>query len=71
MGIVGWILIAKGALFLFGARMVIRELTAVHPVTFGHAARNGLGRLVLRLRLVGFAMAAGGAALVWNVWGGT
>ena len=67
----GWILIAKGALFLFGARMVIRELTAVHPVTFGHAARNGVGRLVLRLRLVGFAMAAGGAALVWNVWGGT
>ena len=65
MGVVGWILIAKGALFLFGARMVIRELAAVHPVTFGHAARNGVGRLVLRLRLVGFAMAAIGGALVW------
>lgn len=65
MGVVGWILIAKGALFLFGARMVIRELTAVHPVTFGHAARNGVGRLVLRLRLVGFVLAAVGGALLW------
>jgi hypothetical protein len=65
MGVVGWILIAKGALFLFGARMVLRELTTVHPVTFGHATRNGVGRFVLRLRLVGFAMAAAGGALVW------
>ena len=65
MGVVGWILIAKGALFLFGARLVIRELTAVHPVTFGHAGRNGVGRLVLRLRLVGFVLAAIGAALAW------
>ena len=65
MGVVGWILIAKGALFLFGARFVIRELTAVHPMTFGHAARNGVGRLALRLRLVGFALAAVGGALVW------
>ena len=65
MGVVGWILIAKGALFLFGARLVIGELTAVHPVTFGHAARKGVGRLVLRLRLVGFVLAAIGAALVW------
>jgi hypothetical protein len=65
MGVVGWILIAKGVLFLFGARFVIRELTAVHPVTFGHAARNGVGRLALRLRLVGFVMAVLGGALVW------
>jgi len=65
MDVVGWILIAKGALFLFGARFVIRELTAVHPMTFGHAARTGVGRLALRLRLVGFALAAVGAALVW------
>ena len=65
MVVVGWILIAKGALFMFGARFVIRELTAVHPVTFGHAARNGFGRLVLRLRLVGFVLAAIGGALVW------
>ena len=65
MGVVGWILIAKGALFLFGARMVLRELTAVHPVTFGFATRNGVGRFVLRLRLLGFAMAAAGGALVW------
>ena len=65
MGVVGWILIVKGALFLFGARMVLRELTAVHPVTFGHATRNGVGRFVLRLRLVGFAMAAIGGAMVW------
>jgi hypothetical protein len=65
MDVVGWILIAKGALFLFGARFVICELTAVHPMTFGHAARNGVGRLALRLRLVGFALAAVGGALVW------
>lgn len=65
MGVVGWILVVKGALFLFGARFVIRELTAVHPVTFGFAARNGVGWLALRLRLVGFAMAAIGAALIW------
>lgn len=65
MGVVGWILIVKGALFLFGARFVIRELTAVHPVTFGFATRNGVGRFALRLRLVGFAMAAIGAAMVW------
>lgn len=68
MGVVGWILIAKGALFLFGARFVIRELTAVHPVTFGYAARNGVERLVLRLRLVGFVMAAGGGVLVYCAW---
>ncbi|MEQ1781489.1 MAG: hypothetical protein ABMA14_09025 [Hyphomonadaceae bacterium] len=65
MGVVGWILIVKGALFLFGARMVLRELTAVHPVTFGHATRNGVGRFVLRLRLLGFAMAGIGGAMVW------
>lgn len=68
MGVVGWILIVKGVLFLFGARFVVRELTAVHPVTFGHATRNGVGRFVLRLRLIGFAMAAIGGVMVWLEW---
>jgi hypothetical protein len=33
MGVVGWILALKGALFLFGARGVLNTLLASHPVS--------------------------------------
>jgi hypothetical protein len=67
MGVVGWILIAKGALFLFGARHVLQELLAVHPVTFGHMTRGekGFRKFAANLRVAGFVLLLTGAALVW------
>lgn len=67
MGVVGWILIVKGALFLFGARHVLQELLAVHPVTFGHMTRGekGFRKFAANLRVAGFVLLLTGAALVW------
>lgn len=67
MGVVGWILIAKGALFLFGARHVLQELLTVHPVTFGHMTRGekGFRKFAANLRVAGFVLLLTGAALVW------
>jgi hypothetical protein len=67
MGVVGWILIVKGALFLFGARHVLRELLTVHPVTFGHMTRGekGFRKFAANLRVAGFVLLLTGAALVW------
>jgi hypothetical protein len=67
MGVVGWILVVKGALFLFGARHVLEELLAAHPVTFGHMTRGkkGARRYAANLRVAGFTLALVGAALVW------
>lgn len=66
MGVVGWILIIKGALFLFGARHVLEELMAVHPVTFGHVTRGdkGFRKYAANLRVAGFVLALIGAGLV-------
>jgi hypothetical protein len=67
MGVVGWILIVKGALFLFGARHVVEQLLAVHPVTFGHVTQgeNGFRRYTGKLRRAGLSLILIGAAMVW------
>jgi hypothetical protein len=67
MGVVGWILIVKGALFLFGARHVLEELLEAHPVTFGHVTRGekGFRRYAVNLRVAGFMLALIGGLLVW------
>lgn len=67
MLVVGLILLFKGALFLFGARFVVRTLLSSHPVTFGHVTRgpNGMRRYVANLRVAGFAMTFAGALVVW------
>jgi hypothetical protein len=67
MGVLGWILIAKGALFLFGARHVVEALQEAHPVTFGHVTRgeNGLRRYAAGVRGAGFVIALIGALVVW------
>ena len=67
MGVVGWILIVKGALFLFGARHVLDTLMSSHPVTFGHMTRgpDGPRRYAGSIRLAGFVIALVGAVLVW------
>ncbi len=67
MGVVGWILIIKGALFLFWARHVLEELMDAHPVTFGHVTRGdkGVRKYAANLRVAGFVLALAGAGLVW------
>jgi hypothetical protein len=67
MGVVGWILIIKGALFLFGARHVLEELLEAHPVTFGHVTRGekGFRKYAANLRVAGFLLALIGSTLVW------
>lgn len=67
MGVVGWILVVKGALFLFGARHVLEELLEAHPVTFGHVTRGekGFRRYAANLRVAGFMLALIGGLLVW------
>lgn len=67
MGVVGWILIIKGGLFLFGARHVLAELIAVHPVTFGHVTRGdkGVRKYAANLRVAGYLLALVGAGLAW------
>ncbi|HVY89734.1 MAG TPA: hypothetical protein VG942_12745 [Hyphomonadaceae bacterium] len=67
MGVVGWILIVKGALFLFGARHVLDTLMSSHPVTFGHMTRgpDGARRYVGSIRIAGFVVALIGALLAW------
>lgn len=67
MGVVGWILIIKGALFLFGARHVLEELLEAHPVTFGHVTRGrkGFRKYAANLRVAGFVLVLVGAGLAW------
>jgi hypothetical protein len=67
MGVVGWVLLIKGALFLFGARHVLESLLEAHPVTFGHVTRgeNGFRRYAANLRCAGFILALAGGLLIW------
>jgi hypothetical protein len=67
MGVVGWILLSKGMLFLVFAEGVTRTLLAAHPVTFEHATRGEMGfrRFCGKLRITGLVLALAGAALVW------
>jgi hypothetical protein len=67
MGVVGWILLFKGLLFLVFAGGVTRTLLASHPVTFDHMTSGAMGfrRFTARLRMAGFILAVTGAGLVW------
>jgi hypothetical protein len=67
MGVVGWVLLLKGSLFLFGGRHVVDMLMAAHPVTFGHMTRGekGLRRYVANIRCAGFILALAGGLLIW------
>ena len=67
MGVVGWILLVKGLVFLVFAGSVTRTLQAAHPVTFDHATRGPMGfrKHTARLRVVGFVLAVVGGAMVW------
>ncbi len=67
MLVVGWILVAKGLLFLVFAGGVTRQLLAAHPVTFEHMTRGRLGfrRFTAKLRSAGFILAIAGAGMVW------
>ena len=67
MGVLGWVLLAKGALFLFGARHVLESLLEAHPVTFGHVTggEKGFRRYAANLRVAGFLIALLGGLLIW------